>query len=99
MTPVRGSAYHATFDSLAATIRGHMMSGSKRRWITLTILAVALGLRVVGAIWWQQHLGSARVFGLPDSDGYWDLGQRIATGRAYEYGGPTVSGRWRWQCQ
>ena len=63
-----------------------MMSGLKRRWIMFTILAVALGLRVVGAMWWQQQLGEVRALGLPDSHSYWDLGQRIATGRAYEYG-------------
>ncbi|NLX54822.1 MAG: hypothetical protein GXY58_06900 [Planctomycetaceae bacterium] len=64
------------------------MSGSTRRWIAFTILMVALALRGLGATWWQQHLGGARVFGFPDSHSYWDLGQRIAAGAAYEYGGP-----------
>ncbi len=64
------------------------MSGWKRCWVVLTVLAVALGVRVGGAVWWQARLGDARALGMPDSDGYWELGHRIAAGQAYEYGGP-----------
>jgi 4-amino-4-deoxy-L-arabinose transferase-like glycosyltransferase len=69
-------------------MRGLMMSGSPRRRIAIVILAVALGVRALGAVWWQQRLGDARALGMPDSYSYWELGQRIAAGRAYEFGGP-----------
>jgi hypothetical protein len=65
-----------------------MMSGAHRRGILFAVLALALGLRMLGAIWWQQRLGDAAAFGFPDSDSYWHLGQQIAAGRPYEYGGP-----------
>jgi 4-amino-4-deoxy-L-arabinose transferase-like glycosyltransferase len=52
------------------------------------ILVVALGVRLLAALWWQQRLGDPRGLGFPDSYSYWDLGQRLAAGQPYEYGGP-----------
>ena len=63
------------------------MSESTRRWVACTILAMALAVRSGGAWWWQQRLGDAGALGMPDSYSYWELGQRIAAGRPYEYGG------------
>ncbi|MHB9078022.1 MAG: ArnT family glycosyltransferase [Pirellulaceae bacterium] len=65
-----------------------MTSGSKYRWMLFLVLAAALGLRLLGAMWWQQRLGDASAYGFPDSHSYWYLGQQIAAGRPYEYGGP-----------
>ena len=65
-----------------------MTSGSKYRWMLFLVLAAALGLRLLGALWWQQRLGDASACGFPDSHSYWYLGQQIAAGRPYEYGGP-----------
>ena len=53
----------------------------------LGIIALAFVLRLGAAVWWQQRLGDPQAFGFPDSDGYWDLGQRLAAQRPYEYGG------------
>ncbi len=50
-------------------------------------MALAFTLRVAVALWWQQRLGDAQAFGMPDTHSYWDLGQRLATGAPYEYGG------------
>jgi 4-amino-4-deoxy-L-arabinose transferase-like glycosyltransferase len=52
----------------------------------LAILAVALTVRLVAAIWWQQRLPAGRVFAFPDSESYWELGRRIARGQPYEFG-------------
>ncbi len=64
-----------------------MAPGSSRRLILLGILVSAFALRMVAAIWWQQRLGDPHAFGMPDTHSYWDLGQRLAEGRPYEYGG------------
>ncbi len=57
-----------------------MKPGSTRWYVILGIIALAFGLRMGAAVWWQQRLGDPQAFGFPDSDGYWDLGQRLATG-------------------
>jgi len=63
---------------------------STRCWTALAILAVALGVRAGGALWWQQRLSDPRAWGMPDSDSYWVLARQIAEGRAFEYGGPDL---------
>ena len=65
-----------------------MRPGSTHRYLILGIVALAFALRMAAAVWWQGRLDDAQSFGMPDSHGYWDLGQRIAAGRPYEYGGP-----------
>ncbi|MHB0955941.1 MAG: hypothetical protein ACYC0X_06120 [Pirellulaceae bacterium] len=65
-----------------------MTSGANRRWIFFGILVVALAVRIVAAVGWQQRLGDSEAFGFPDSHSYWYLGQQLAAGRPYEYGGP-----------
>ncbi len=78
------------FDSGVAEVQDHkcMRRGSTRWLIVCGILALAFALRVAAGYWWQQRLGAAQAFGMPDTHSYWDLGQRIAGGRPYEYGGP-----------
>ena len=51
----------------------------------MTILAVALCLRIAAGAWWQQRqpLGDL-AFG--DSYSYWILAEKISQGEAYEYG-------------
>ncbi|MFW6171998.1 MAG: ArnT family glycosyltransferase [Planctomycetota bacterium] len=56
--------------------------------ILLGLLAVAFGLRMAVATWWQQRLGDRYAFGMPDTHSYWVLGHRLAEGSSYEYGGP-----------
>jgi 4-amino-4-deoxy-L-arabinose transferase-like glycosyltransferase len=63
-----------------------MPSGpSYRRWLW-AILALALAVRLLAGIWWQQRLPAGRMFGFPDSESYWELGRRIAQGQSYEFG-------------
>ncbi|MCE5266450.1 MAG: glycosyltransferase family 39 protein, partial [Planctomycetaceae bacterium] len=50
----------------------------------LTLLAIALVLRLAAAWAWQAKLPGH--FGLGDSESYWQLGRAIAEGRPYEYG-------------
>ena len=52
----------------------------------MAILAIALGLRVGAAFWWQGRVPAGQRFGFPDSESYWQLGQKIAAGKPYEYG-------------
>lgn len=67
------------------------MTFRSQRWLILMgILALAFALRMAAAVWWQQRLGDAHAFGMPDTHSYWDLGQRLAQGRPYEYGGPEL---------
>jgi len=67
------------------------MTNSRRSWWVAWALAVAMGLRLIAAIGWQQHLGGAREFGFPDSHGYWHLARQIVHGQPYQYGGPELS--------
>ncbi len=64
-----------------------MTVARRSSYVVMGILALALVVRLGGAVWWQQRLGSPQAFGFPDSDSYWELGKRIAAGRPYEYGG------------
>lgn len=49
------------------------------------ILAVALGVRLVAAVWWEKRLPEGQKFGFPDSGSYWALGQSIVRGQPYEF--------------
>ncbi|MCI0362031.1 MAG: glycosyltransferase family 39 protein [Planctomycetaceae bacterium] len=63
-----------------------MPSGpSYRRWLW-AILALALAVRLLAGIWWQERLPAGKQFGFPDSESYWELGRRIAQGKSYEFG-------------
>ena len=63
-----------------------MPSGpSYRSWL-LAILAVALAVRLLAAVWWQQRLPVGKAFGFPDSESYWELGRKVAKGQPYEFG-------------
>lgn len=59
----------------------------KRALIGLTLLACAFGIRLGAATWWQQRLGGPGAFAMPDTHSYWLLGQQLAAGEPYEYGG------------
>lgn len=65
-----------------------MSLNATRGWMILGVLALALALRLTAAAWWQERLGDQHALGMPDSHGYWYLGQQLATGQPYEYGGP-----------
>jgi len=52
----------------------------------LAILAVALAVRLVAAMWWQQRVPPGGMFAFPDSESYWELGRRIVRGQPYEFG-------------
>ena len=68
------------------------MKSRSRLPIVLTILALALGVRIVAASYWhRQGSTSERVFRLGDSDSYWVLASHIARGEPYEYGSPDAS--------
>jgi 4-amino-4-deoxy-L-arabinose transferase-like glycosyltransferase len=59
----------------------------RQRWlIPLTIVIVALALRLGAAYWWQERMGSAQRFAFGDSESYWVLARTIAQGQPYEYG-------------
>jgi Uncharacterized membrane protein, required for N-linked glycosylation len=63
-----------------------MPSGSSyRRWLW-AILSLALAVRLLAGIWWQQRLPAGKMFAFPDSESYWELGRRIAQGQPYEFG-------------
>lgn len=49
------------------------------------ILVVALVIRIAAALVWQAQLGDEARFKLGDSDGYWQLGLKIANGEPYQY--------------
>jgi 4-amino-4-deoxy-L-arabinose transferase-like glycosyltransferase len=55
-----------------------------RGWL-LAILALALTLRCVAAIYWHQLAGD-QLFRFGDSVSYWTLAESIADGKAYQYG-------------
>ncbi len=58
---------------------------SYRAWL-FAILAVALAVRLLAGVWWQQRLPPGKEFFFPDSESYWELGRRIARGQPYEFG-------------
>ena len=60
------------------------MDGRWFRIAALSILALALLLRLAAGVWWQQRLLPGTQFFFPDS--YWQLGHAIASGQPYEYG-------------
>ncbi|OYV93118.1 MAG: hypothetical protein B7Z73_03835 [Planctomycetia bacterium 21-64-5] len=52
------------------------------------MLALALTLRLVAALWWQSRLGPGQQFYFGDSDAYWVLAKQIAHGQPFQYGSP-----------
>jgi 4-amino-4-deoxy-L-arabinose transferase-like glycosyltransferase len=52
------------------------------------ILALALAVRIAGALWWQSRLAPDQRFEFGDSDAYWVLAQNLAAGASFEYGSP-----------
>jgi 4-amino-4-deoxy-L-arabinose transferase-like glycosyltransferase len=50
------------------------------------ILALALTLRVAGALWWQSRLAPDQRFEFGDSEAYWVLAEHIAHGEPFEFG-------------
>jgi 4-amino-4-deoxy-L-arabinose transferase-like glycosyltransferase len=63
-----------------------MNTTSATRWTIATILVVAFVVRVGAAFWWQSRVPAGKQFGFPDSESYWQLGQKIAVGQPYEFG-------------
>jgi 4-amino-4-deoxy-L-arabinose transferase-like glycosyltransferase len=54
-----------------------------------TILLVALVLRIIAAFYWQDMLDQdQKLFRFGDSQTYWILAEKIATGKSYDYAGP-----------
>lgn len=63
-----------------------------RLFLFLTILAVALSLRIAAASYWhRQTVANDRIFRLGDSDSYWVLAGHVARGEPYQYGSPDAS--------
>ncbi|MGH7137160.1 MAG: hypothetical protein ACREHD_15570 [Pirellulales bacterium] len=50
------------------------------------VLALALGLRLGAAVWWQSRLAPGQHFEFGDSEAYWVLATHIVHGEPYEYG-------------
>ena len=50
------------------------------------VLLLAFGLRLSAAIWWDARLADEQRFAFGDSESYWVLAERIASGKSYEYG-------------
>lgn len=61
------------------------------RWfwiVAILILLTAFGIRVFAAQWWHGLAAQEnRVFRFGDSASYWTLGEALATGKPYQYGG------------
>ncbi len=63
-----------------------MQPPSQTRWLLVAILAAALVVRLAAGAWWQSRVPAGKLFGFPDSESYWQLGQKIAAGQPYEFG-------------
>lgn len=75
-----------------STLASLRSSTSRRRGAVLTVLVLALLVRVAAAwTWHQSAVESGRLFRLGDSDSYWVLAGHLARGEAYEYGSPDAS--------
>jgi 4-amino-4-deoxy-L-arabinose transferase-like glycosyltransferase len=62
------------------------MDGRPLRFAWMALLALALAVRLVAAVWWQQRLPSGQNFFFPDSESYWHLARSLAQGEPYRYG-------------
>lgn len=76
----------AILRAWCARVGMSMFSRWQFGWVLTAILAVALVLRLGAGVWWQQRLPEGKKFGFGDSDGYWELGRKIARGEPFEYG-------------
>lgn len=64
-----------------------MFSQRSYRQLAAAVLVLALGVRIVGAIWWEQRLARQnQVFDFPDSESYCHLAKRLAHGESFEFG-------------
>ncbi|MBM3998128.1 MAG: glycosyltransferase family 39 protein [Planctomycetes bacterium] len=63
---------------------------ANRWWPWIVLLAAAFTVRLAAAVWWQSRLPADRPFVFGDSESYWFLGQAIAEGRPFAFGGPDL---------
>lgn len=61
-------------------------SNRARVALIIALLALAFAVRVGAAVIWEARLPVGARFAFPDSETYWTLGQRLATGAPYSYG-------------
>lgn len=88
MTLALGRTYHPR-PPPPSRVNGTMNVREHPLRLLAMILLAAFVARVAFAYWWQfHHLPADQKFEFPDSESYWELGQRIATGQPYEFGSP-----------
>lgn len=62
------------------------MGSSRTHTRVAVLLCAALVLRLAAGCWWQSQLAPDTLFGLPDSESYWELAGAIAHGQPYRFG-------------
>ena len=73
-------------ESISQETKGELRSASC--WLAIIIL-IAFAVRLLAAIYWDvSYAHGGFVYG--DSDGYWSLAQKIASGQPYEYYGRQI---------
>ena len=75
-----------TFESLGRQGRTRMAWQASYKLMLLGVLMSALTVRAAVAFWWQHRLGDPQAVSMPDTYGYWYLGQQIADGQPYQFG-------------
>jgi 4-amino-4-deoxy-L-arabinose transferase-like glycosyltransferase len=59
---------------------------SRHGVLLLSLLLVAVTVRLTAVAWWQSRVPDGVRFVFPDSESYWHLGLQIAQGKPYQYG-------------
>lgn len=63
---------------------GALVAGSFRNRL-LVLIAVSVLLRIGVSFYWQSKMDAGESFRFGDSAGYWNLAERVADGRPYQY--------------